>query len=262
MFGPCSVRRVSCHDRLSADWAENMNNRSLLDYLADNAGPEPMDAAREAAQLLERRLAELESRLAAAVGNEAPSYPESTLSSQIEHILRRQQEYRQHRRVEPPVEDHPTPHRRARIEMQPPPLATELPPEVPQRSAEFTRFVEAVHLIGQAANRFLHAPESVRQVLAPRESPGPSEDTLRLTGALKETIAAFQSMTSDLVAAAGEIRRAAEIPKVDAQQPRPQSQPARKNSREDEVYFRLQDDLEDLRERLAAVARRRSRDGY
>lgn len=230
-----------------------MNRRSLLDYLADDEGPDSQPATRQIAESLDRRLAELESRLLAA-RTEVPAEPDQTFSSQIESILKRHQEQIRQRRVEPPRQDLPPVPHRPRMQMDVPPLEAEPSPR-PERSAEFTKFVEAVHLIGQAANRFLHEPP--RQAVATREPTGPSEDTRMLTSALKETITAFQTMTSDLVSAASEIRLAAEAPKRETRQ-----EPSRAIARKDAELLHLQNELDDLRERLGAMMRQRSRDGY
>jgi hypothetical protein len=234
-----------------------MNRRSLLDYLAENDDSEVAAYAPQAAESLERRLAELEARLTAAARMEEPEPSDQRFSSRIESILRRPQEQVQEKRVEPQPAV-PSPVRRtARMETQAPPLAVELP-QLTEHSTEFAKFVEAVHLIGRAANRFLQEPP--RQPPAAREPAGPSQDTLLLTAALKETIAAFQAMTSNLATAAGEIRRAAETPKAlpqTVEQPR-----TRRLPREESQLARLQDELEDLREQLAAVTRHKSRDNY
>jgi hypothetical protein len=164
------------------------------------------------------------------------------LSAQIESILYRQPSPQPAKRAEPIVAPLvltplagaiPSTH----VHRDPPRLADE-------RSEEFAKFVEAVHLIGQAAKRFLREPPAAT---------GPSEDVQHLSASLKETVAAFQTMTADLASAAAEIRRAAEVP-----QPRPEPVPLRLASREDTELLRLQDDLDALRERLASLARRRT----
>jgi hypothetical protein len=239
-----------------------MNRRSLLDYLAENDGPDAQVDAPRGVELLHQRLAELEARLAAATRAEEPAASDPKLSSQIESILRRPQEQVREKRAVPRAATPAPLQQYARVEPQASPPAVEMSAPQQERSEEFTRFVEAVHLIGRAAHRFLQEPP--RQVPAPREPAGPSQDTLMLTAALKETVAAFQAMTSNLATAAGEIRRVAEVPRIEA--PKAESPkiepPARRISRDDAALFRLQDDLEDLRERLSAMTRRRSRDGY
>jgi hypothetical protein len=234
-----------------------MNRRSLLDYLAENDDSGARNDAPQAAESLALRLAELEARLSAAARPEEPALPDQAFSSQIESILRRAQGQVQEKRAEPQAAMSPPMRRSARTEIPAPPLAAELPPPT-EHSAEFTKFVEAVHLIGRAANRFLQEPP--RQPPAAREPAGPSQDTLMLTAALKETIAAFQAMTSNLATAAGEIRHAADTPKAAP----PVIEPARPRRlpREESDLFRLQDELDDLRERLAAMTRRKSRDTY
>jgi hypothetical protein len=232
-----------------------MNRRSLLDYLAENDGPEAQESAPQGVELLHRRLAELEARLTAAARTEEPTLSGPRFSSQIESILRRPQEQVLEKGAPPKPTMSPAQY--VRVETPTPTPAAEAPALQQERSAEFTKFVEAVHLIGRAAHRFLQEPP--RQVPALRDPQGPSQDTLILTAALKETVAAFQAMTSSLASAAGDIRRAAEAPRIEP----PKAEPApRRNSRDDTTLFRLQDDLEDLRERLSAMTRRRGRDGY
>ncbi len=241
-----------------------MDRHSLLDYLADDDGSGTAEATRQTAELLEHRLAELANRLAA-VRTEAPASHDQTFSSQIESILRRRQQ--QQRAAEPARQDRQPLRQYPRIEMQAPPLAADMAAALPERSDEFTKFVEAVHLIGEAAKRFLQEPPS--PAVANHEQAGPGQDTLLLTATLKDTIAAFQAMTTDLVSAAGEIRRAAELPKreTDRQTPRRIIRDRARNTgrdmdRDDAEFFRLQDDLDDLRQRLGAMTRRRSHDGY
>jgi hypothetical protein len=244
-----------------------MDRHSLLDYLADDDGSETVDATRKTAELLEHRLAELANRLAT-LRTEVPASPDQAFASQIETILRRRQQQAQPgRAAEPERQDRQPGRHYPRIEMQAPPLAADMPAPAlsEERSLEFTKFVEAVHLIGQAANRFLQEPP--RQAVVVHEPAGTSQDTQLLTTALKDTIAAFQAMTTDLVSAAGEIRRAAEIPKHETEREAPRrtmrdTPPIRDTSREDDEFFRLQDDLDDLRDRLGAMTRRRSRDRY
>jgi hypothetical protein len=216
-----------------------MNRRSLLDYLAENDDRNVAAHTSQTAESLERRLAELEARLSAAARPEEPAAPDQPFSSHIESILKRPLEQGPQKHIEPPE-----------AKLQP---AAGSP--TPEHSADFAKFVEAVHLIGRAANRFLQEPP--RQ-LPVREPAGPSQDTLMLTAALKETVAAFQAMTSNLAVAAGDIRRAAEMPKEAPQTAEPR---ARRLSAEDTELSQLQDDLDNLRERLDAVTRRRSRNG-
>lgn len=237
-----------------------MNRRSLLDYLAENDDTGAAESAPQGVELLHRRLAELEARLAAATRPEAPSAPDLKLSSQIESILRRPQEPVQGKRAVQPAA--PPQQQYARAETQAPAPTAEISAPQQERSVEFARFVEAVHLIGRAAQRFLQEPP--RQVPAAREPLGPSQDTLVLTAALKETMAAFQAVTSDLASAAGDIRRTADAPRIEAPKVEPPKLAPlpRRISRDDDALFRLQDDLEDLRDRLSAMTRRRGRDGY
>jgi hypothetical protein len=219
-----------------------MNRRSLLDYLAENNDSEAAAHVSQTAESLERRLAELEARLSAAARMDEPAVQDQPFSHQIESILKRPQGHLPQKRIEPQET-------RSR-------LPAELPP-APDYSADFAKFVEAVHLIGRAANRFLQEPP---RPLAAREPAEPSQDTLMLTAALKETIAAFQAMTSNLATAAEGIRRAAEPPKIEP--PKVEPPLPRRHSREEGELVRLQDDLERLRERLTAATRPRSRDSY
>lgn len=231
-----------------------MNRRSLLDYFPDNGAADetPSGEPADPVSVLERRLAELEGRLNAARQSEDDGETDR-FSSQIEAILkRRTPEPGEVRDASQPAPD------AARVEMKAPPLAPELSAPHADRSAEFTKFVEAVHLIGQAATRFLHSSEPRRASL--REAPEPIDrDAIRLTLALKEAVGAFQAMTADLANAASELRLAS------SGTPRPDVKPdptPRTTAREDAELVRLQEDLEDLRARLGAIAGRRSRDGY
>jgi len=218
-----------------------MNRRSLLDYIDDKETLPAVSAPQNSAARLEQRLAELESRLAAArAETEAPR--QQPLSTQIESILKRQPE----RLPQPvvaasmPVPARIYPARNVSASLQTATISTEA-----ERSLEFTKFVEAVHLIGQAAKRFLHEPAAPRQT-------GPSEDTLALTAALKETIGAFQAMTVDLANAASQMRQSAPTPSARVEAPASRPRP-----REDDELRRLERDLADMRERLAALSHRR-----
>lgn len=250
-----TVRRVFLPSSTFTGLGRAMNRRSLLDYLPDNELAEPVMDARQTAELLQRRLVELESKLAAAARPEPPlqSSVDHTFSSQIETILKRPQEQLPARRMPAPPEPQRLFRQRDQMEIQAPPFAAETASAREQQQAEFTKFVEAVHLIGRAANRFLQEPP--RQAIAVREISGPSEDTKLLTSALRETLAAFQALTSDLVTAAAEIRRAADVPRIAVEPP---PQPLHRLSPEEAELSRLQDDLASLRERLGAVTRRKA----
>jgi len=217
-----------------------MNRRSLLDYIDDKETLPAVSAPQNGAARLEQRLAELESRLAATrAETEAPR--QQALSTRIESILKRQPE-----RLPQPVAvvDIPVTARAYPVRNVPVPLQTAAISTEAERSLEFMKFVEAVHLIGQAAKRFLHEPAAPRQT-------GPSEDTLALTTALKETIGAFQAMTVDLANAASQMRQAVPAPPARAEVPASRSRP-----REDNELRRLERDLADMRDRLAALSRR------
>jgi hypothetical protein len=219
-----------------------MNRRSLLDYIDDKEMPPAAPVQQQGAARLEQRLAELESRLAATRA-ETEATRQQPFSTRIESILKRQPD----RLPQPAVTiDMPVPARTypSRNVSQPPQTAAIS--TAAEHSLEFTKFVEAVHLIGQAAKRFLHEPAAPRQT-------GPSEDTLALTTALKETIGAFQAMTADLAKAAIQMRQAAPAP-----QERVEAPVVRPRPREEDELRRLERDLADLRERLAALSRRRT----
>lgn len=221
-----------------------MNRRSLLDHIDDKETPPAALAPQQGAARLEQRLAELESRLAATRA-EAEAPRQQPFSTQIESILKRQPDRLPQPVVtaEVPVPARVYPSRPVSAPLQMAAISTEA-----ERSLEFAKFVEAVHLIGQAAKRFLHEP------VAPRQA-GPSEDTLALTAALKETIGAFQAMTVDLANAASQMRQTAPTPPARVEAP-----VSRPRAREDDELRRLERDLADMRERLAALSRRRIND--
>jgi hypothetical protein len=236
-----------------------MTRRSLLDYLAEDGasdqsrtGPN-VDAAKE----LERRLAELESRFAAAMRPDEPAAPDNTFSAQIEAILKRRGAASD-RAASAPVTS--APRERPRLEIKAPPLVPELPLAEPDSDDDFFKFVEAVHLIGLAASRFLHTPVASRPLKSARQAEvSESNETIRLTLMLNEAVATFQAMASELAGAVGEIRQAT----TDTALPAPPRQaPPQRTSGEDEDILRLRDELDDLRERLAAMTRRGMRDGY
>jgi hypothetical protein len=236
---------------------QTMKRNSLLDYLADSDTPEPQSTHRQRSEFLLERLQQLEGKLAALSQAENTAAVDHGFSGQIETILRRQPE--QLRSVAQPLPPAPVARSRqpARTEIPPPPLAWDPPASLPGNALELTKFLEAVRLIGHAANRFLPEPPRAPQ---PREPAPVSEDTIRLTAALKETVAAFQAMTTELSAAAGEIRRSAEPVPVRIEDER--ARDASRLSHEDAELFRLQDELDGLRERLDAMARRKGRGGY
>jgi hypothetical protein len=235
-----------------------MQRRSLLDYLPDDDVPEAphSDGNSVVASELEKRLQQLEERLNAASRPEPAEESESSLSSEIEAILKRRGPVRDPR--SDIVDIGPMPSYK-RVQMLAPPLVPDLPQARPEAPEEFSKFVEAVYLIGQAANRFRTAPSAPGWAGAIRETTPPqNDDTKRLIAVLKDTIAAFQVVAADLAAAAGEIRTAAKIPLTRSEM----SRPARSSANDDTDFFRLQDDLEDLRLRLSAIARSRSRSAY
>jgi len=231
-----------------------MQRRSLLDYIDDTSRSDAASPATDTAARLEQRLAELERRLAA-TRCEAPAIPEpepaQTFAARIESILHRQAEPVTRppdmQRAAPPTPPAPQPapqplalaeHRRM-AEIAAPPM---------ERSAEFAKFVEAVHLIGQAANRFLGEPQARIQKQ--------DEAVTALATTLKYTTAAFAAMTAELVAAAADIRRAAETPRRLAE---PEQAAPRRASRADHELEQVMDELDGLRDRIGAMMRRKSR---
>jgi hypothetical protein len=207
-----------------------MNSRPLLDYLvfpndhADTAPPaqasarSPEVADPPHGDSLEARLEALAARLrakapAAPVPAPAPvSVPEQdlTLSSQIEAILRRKSpQPAEHRAPQAPREVAERQVRRERLVIDPPPSVPTFaaPPSV---DPEFAKFSEAVHLIGQAARRFVEQPPVA---VSPAQQPAPlapsTAEIDALSAVLRETVSAFRSVADDLAVSAGEIRNVA-----------------------------------------------------
>jgi polyhydroxyalkanoate synthesis regulator phasin len=243
-----------------------MTNRPLLDYLGQQTDPTHEPAGNETfpVDLLRARLAELEQRLADAAAEKkaavAPPVAEPALSSQIESILKRRDGIapeRAERAREPisstnrAIERQPD-----RIAMQAPPLA----PEAAAASGDFGRFVDAVQLIAQAASHYMrqsHAalPQARREIPARSET---SEISMLAEG-LKQVLGALHEMTDEFRAAMDEMRRQLSEPRRSHDERPPQP---RRLSRDDAELFRLQDDLDDLRERLGSMTRNRSRNPY
>jgi hypothetical protein len=222
-----------------------MQRRSLLDYIDDRHRSEAAPAESETAARLEQRLADLEKRLAATRA-ETPgrTLPEPPFATQIEQILQRQAELPIHRqddhRMAPPVpQTTAVSDRRIRegsVQSQ------------SEHSADFAKFVEAVHLIGQAANRFLRDPQMPRSA--------ESDANAALAATLKETTAAFAAIATNLAAAAADMRRAAEMPR---RLPEPAPAPQRQPARVDSDLEQLLGELDDLRGRVGAMMRRNGR---
>lgn len=244
-----------------------MTHRSLLDYLdylgepAESAGgPQPESYP---VDQLRARLAELEARLKHAARPEPQeSRPESPLSSQIESILKRRDaiaperaerhapEFREPvRYVERPKIE--------RISVQAPPLA----PEAAAASGDFGRFVDAVQLIAQAANRYLQQQSQNQPPVAPVRTPDPVAvpEIAALSESLKQVLGALHDVTEEFRSSAEELRRSAQETR---RLPDDRHATARRLSRDDAELYRLQDDLDELRDRLASVTRRRSRNPY
>jgi hypothetical protein len=243
-----------------------MTNRSLLDYLGQQTDPAHEPAGNETfpVDLLRARLAELEQRLADAAAEKkapvAPSAPEAPLASQIESILKRRDGIAPERaeRAREPIS---TPSRSIerqpdRIAMQAPPLA----PEAAAASGDFGRFVDAVQLIAQAASHYMQQSH-VAQAPARRENSGRSEtsEISVLAEGLKQVLGALHDMTDEFRAAADEMRRQPPEPRRSHDE---RSAQPRRLSRDDAELFRLQDDLDGLRERLGSLTRHRSRNPY
>jgi hypothetical protein len=243
-----------------------MTNRSLLDYLGEHFEPaqEPRDEMYPVDQL-RARLAELESKLTAAA-NVAPvpavpvAPPEPPLSTQIESILKRRDGLSPDR-IEPRQEQlreavRGIERHHERMAMQAPPLA----PEAAAASGDFGRFVDAVQLIAQAASRYLQQsqgePVAVRREIAP---PAAAPEISALSESLKQVLGALHDMTDEFRSATEEMRRGSNEAR---KSPEDRHAAPRRISRDDAELFRLQDDLDDLRERLGSLTRHRSRNSY
>lgn len=233
-----------------------MQRRSLLDYLPDNVAGQEFGppASGSVSDELELRLAELERRFAAA-NQDAEVAEDRTFSSQIQDILRRRKAAG---RQMQPTDNQPRTY--ARIAMEAPPLIPDLPLADPDDADEFTKFVEAVHLLGQVADRFMHTPVASR--LAPEARHEPimeSDEAIRLALALKEATAEFRAIAAELAGAVSDIRRLSGEQSANGGSVAPADagrQP------EDDELLRLQEEFDRLRERLGAVARARSRERY
>ncbi|MBL0370707.1 hypothetical protein JJB09_01575 [Rhizobium sp. KVB221] len=228
-----------------------MPPRPLLDYLSDfDPQDEPAEPATYSADDLRKRLQELESRLSAATRHPEPEQEETGFSSQIEAILKRRNGLAAEA-VERPVAPRTPPV--ARIPMQAPPLAHQLP----EISGDFAKFIEAVHLVGQAAERFLGQPGSIPAL---EQQPVPVRSVQNgadFAATMVQMVTAFRQMTTELSSLTQELRH-----KQPHEEPRMPELASRRISREDAELYRLQDDLDELRERLASVTRRRSRNPY
>jgi chromosome segregation ATPase len=213
---------------------------------------------------LRARLAELEQRLANASAEKkapvAPAAVEAPLASQIESILKRRDGIVPQRPE--PAREHVSTSSRAverqqeRISLQAPPLA----PEAAAASGDFGRFVDAVQLIAQAASHYMQQSHMVPPVPR-RENPVRAEasEISMLAEGLKQVLGALHDMTDEFRAATDEIRRQPSEARRSHDERPAQS---RRLSRDDAEMFRLQDDLDDLRERLGSLTRQRSRNPY
>lgn len=237
-----------------------MTHRSLLDYLGEPAEPESGSQPESyAVDQLQARLAELEARLTRAVRTNAPAEnAEPALSSRVESILNRREAVSAERsdRVREPARENVrfVERRPERISVQAPPLA----PEAAAASGDFGRFVDAVQLIAQAANRYLQ--QSTAQPLPVRSEtpPRPAPEIMALTESLGQVLGALHEAATGFRSAADEMRRNADTRRL----PNERHAATRRVSRDDAELYRLQDDLDELRERLASVTRRRSRNPY
>ena len=243
----------------SKQWSADMTNRSLLDYLGEPADPAfPSNEDTFPVDQLRARLAELEERLASASRAIEPvTAPEPPLASQIQSILKRRdglspERAEAPRQVAPAVERH-----HERLAVQAPPLA----PEAFASGGDFGRFVDAVQSIGEAAKHYLQ--QSREPAILPRQAaPQPRIETsevVALSDGLKQVLGALQDMTGEFRTAAEEMRRNQHDTR---RVPEERHASTRRVSRDDAELFRLQDDLDELRERLGALTHRRGRNPY
>jgi hypothetical protein len=257
-----------------------MNSRPLLDYLAypdELADPAPATRAlspegrlEKPVDALETRLKALEAMLRAHETPAAAKNDDETLAARIESILGR-------KLADQPAVPAPArvvaeqPARSLRIVMDPPPTAPiSAPAPAPVSSAmdqEFAKFTEAVHLIGQAAKRFIEQPQPspppVVHQPAPTVQPtaqAPSTSEIEaLSAVLRETVSAFRSVADDLAVSAGEIRNHAtreERASPDRRQPR-----IRYHEEEDDI-LELRESVAELQDRLDMLMRSRRRARY
>ena len=239
-----------------------MTNRSLLDYLGEPADPAyPSNEATFPVDQLRARLAELEERLAYASRPTEPApEPEPPLASQIQSILKRRDGLSPDRAEPRHQAQRPSPstaeRHHDRLVVQAPPLA----PEAFASSGDFGRFVDAVQIIAQAASRYVQQPQAP---IAPQYPEIPSRavqgDYAALADGLKQVLGALHDMTGEFRAAADQLRRGNHEPRRVAEE---HHESTRRLSREDAELFRLQDDLESLRERLGSLTHRRGRNAY
>jgi len=236
-----------------------MTNRSLLDYLGEPADPAvasndqtfPVDQLRA-------RLADLEARLNAATHPAPAEEPEQPLATQIQSILKRRDglypapgERQQEQPAQPP-RSAAVPRQRLAVE------APSLSPDAFASSGDFGRFVDAVQTIARAADRFMQQPATQVAPPAPKISPylAPQADLAAVSDGLRLVLGALHDMTGEFRSAAEEMRRAAHDSR---RHPDEQPYATRRVNRDDAELFRLQDDLDALRDRLGALTHRRSR---
>lgn len=193
--------------------------------------------------------------------------PASSLASELETILRRQDNLRQPVRPfahpaqsartsfvdHQPALNRPQPdmaHSRpaARVAMTAPPLAADHHAPAPIVPDDFAKFAEAVRLIGLAAQRFL--PEGLAREALPK---GQTSELVAMYAVMQEAISAFRSIADDIAVSASEIRRYA----------RPETaKPVPAALRRDEAELvQLTADLDNMRERVAMMMQERRRAG-
>ena len=242
-----------------------MNSRPLLDYLLDAVQGAPDDAGPDdrLVDTMEARLRELAAKLreqqptAQEQRFPASEEPDLTLSAQIEAILKRRGQAERIQQVIP--SDRQPERQRPRAVIDPPPMQAGMEDDARALDADFIKFTEAVHLIGQAARRFIDQPRPA--IPAQRHEPAlaaPSTDDIdALSAILRETVSAFRSVADDLAVSAGEIRNHA------TREParREAARPSRRSYRDDDEIYELRETVADLQDRLDDLLppRRRSR---
>lgn len=238
-----------------------MNRRSLLDYLADaETGIDvrhPEEGAVASLNHLETRLRELEARLNLPAEEPVGPGEEPHLAGQIEAILKRRDRlqpapaHRDIQQEQPMLRPAPA---MARMTVPPPSLAHEAIQPAGFVADDFRKFAEAVQLIGQAAARFTGGNPSAPAV--PQSTSTVLPEIAALTSVVHEAITAFRSVADDIAVSAAELRRSAERPS------QVEDRPSRRPGRDDAELHRLQDDLEELSERLSSVIARRRANRY
>jgi hypothetical protein len=243
-----------------------MSRRSLLDYFQDDESfdeSEPV-ALSGGISRLEARLRELEDRLSReATPVEAPT-DDAGFAGQIEAILRRRDRIlpkqlpfavenraSEIRQNEAPVDSAPSVGER-RTDIAAPSLVPDLPGMTAIPPDDVKKFAEAVQLLGLAAGKLLSAP--VVQPFAPvsERKSAPSD----LDAVMQDMLQAFRQIAGELATTVSDLRR---LPSLTEERHSP---PLREKSylrREDTELFRIQDEMDELRERLGQVIQRRTR---